>query len=695
MKDQVVGLKDKGYNNVVCLNSELSLIERETEIEKIREGITNILYLSPELLLSYDISTFIGERKIGLLVIDEAHLVTTWGRDFRVDYWYLGHFIRKIRKYSPHRFPVLSVTATAVYDPHGLNDMVFETLDSLALDNAIKYIGKVRRDDINFSISHQKITGGHEEYKIRLTGQRINEFCKKKEKTIVYCPWTSQITPIRGQVDSKFRDMVQVYYGRLDSAIKEEGYTRFRDGSSSVMIATKAFGMGVDIDDITTVYHHAPSGHLADYIQEIGRLARRSDLTGKAQIDYTNKDLKYHRILFGLSSIKQYQVSMVLDKLSKIYKHKKTRNLLVSVNDFEYIFNFDKVDVDQKVKSALLLLEKDLFAKYRYNVLIVRPKSLFTTGYIQIPFADLENFKSKYGNYIKPISNYRKENKGLKVFVLALDKLWEDNFSSKSFPMIKREFFDGTLFQNDFPSYKPQLKISYVIEDEPEVTFNNLTTIFQQIEQCLSEFDGFFSKNDLIGKLKKRLNNSVLSKRIADLILSIYSDPGSTNHGINRHFPADCFIQSRRTDHEYSYRIIRNSYSQVMASMRSTFFDLFKVEHNNKTQTVFIPSDSIKGIGKKFVKMAYVLETFNLGSYEIAGGESPAIFIRINDPVKIDWLSKVDYENSILTGIKNRFETSAKIMEYFFTHDLTDQERWDFIEDYFLGALTEDLLQEN
>lgn len=697
MKDQVVGLKQRGYNNVVCLNSELSLVDRESEIEKIKSGETNILYLSPELLLSYDLTMFLGERKLGLLVIDEAHLVTTWGRDFRVDYWYLGSFIRKIRKYTEFKFPVLAVTATAVYDPNGVNDMVFETLDSLSMDPVIKYLGKVRRDDINFDINQVQIQSGHEEQKIRLTASRISDYIQNNEKVIVYCPWTRQIGPIRDQLQKEQRELVQVYYGNLDSSNKEESYNRFRSGQARVMISTKAFGMGVDIDDITVVYHHAPSGHLADYVQEIGRLARRSDLTGTAAIDFNKKDLKFTKILFGLSSIKQYQVAMVLNKLNNIYKIKKSRNMLVSVNDFEYIFNFDNVDVEQKVKSALLLLEKDLLNKYRYNVLIVRPKSLFTSAYIKLSSDQIEIFQNKYGKYLRPISNERVESKGQKIFVIELDKLWEDLYSKKSFPLVKKEYFDGTLFEAEV-NYKPQLRIKYTLYKNVNDGFNDLTTYFDIIHRCFSQMNGFFGKNDFITKIKSDhvtiqlgLDNLFI-KRIADLILSIYSDPGKPDKFNKMQIPADCFLQSRRVDHEYEYRIINKAYPKVRAMLRQTFYNVFNGTLDQLEQTVFISTDTIGNKNRSVIRLAYILETFNIGTYEMSGGEVPAIFIRINDPVKINWLARNDYENEILKGVEGRQKISVKIMEHFFTTNMDNNQRWEFIEDFFLGKQVDDLL---
>ena len=100
MYDQVENLKTlRSVDNAAYLNSDLSIVERDDIIEEIKNGTFDIVYMSPELLLSYSIDRFIGDRKIGLMAIDEAHLVTTWGKGFRVDYWYLGTHLAKLKKY--------------------------------------------------------------------------------------------------------------------------------------------------------------------------------------------------------------------------------------------------------------------------------------------------------------------------------------------------------------------------------------------------------------------------------------------------------------------------------------------------------------------------------------------------------------------------------------------------------------------
>ena len=99
MKDQVKSLESKGCHFAKTINSDISPIKKREILEQVAEGKCHILYISPETLLSRsDVDQLIGERKIGLFVVDEAHIVTTWGKQFRPDYWFLGDHVRKIRK---------------------------------------------------------------------------------------------------------------------------------------------------------------------------------------------------------------------------------------------------------------------------------------------------------------------------------------------------------------------------------------------------------------------------------------------------------------------------------------------------------------------------------------------------------------------------------------------------------------------
>ena len=141
MNDQVKNLTLKNYRRSETINSDISPIIKEQIIDKVAAGECDILYISPETLLGRsDIEQLIGDRTIGLIVIDEAHIVTTWGKQFRPDYWYLGDHLRKLRK--GHSFVIATFTATAIY--HGAEDMYDDTINSLHLRDPITYLGYVK-----------------------------------------------------------------------------------------------------------------------------------------------------------------------------------------------------------------------------------------------------------------------------------------------------------------------------------------------------------------------------------------------------------------------------------------------------------------------------------------------------------------------------------------------------------------------
>jgi len=444
MKDQVNAIiTERNFDKVAYINSELSLIDREKVIENCQSGEIDILYMSPELLLSYDIKHFIGERKLGLMVIDEAHLITTWGRDFRVDYWFLGNHIRKIRKFHKMSFPMVAVTATAIYG--GANDMVFDSIDSLAMRNPHIFIGQVKRNDITFAINnHERFSKNYDSNKLDQTVSFIKNIHEVGLKTLVYAPYTTHIRKILNKLNTEGLDIATGYYGSMTPELKELAFRQFKSGERKIMISTKAFGMGVDISDIELVYHHAPSGLLPDYVQEIGRVARKPEIQGFAALNYSSQDQRYTKALHGMSALRPYQIKEVLKKLHKAYiKNDKSRNLLLSVDDFGHIFE-NAIDLDQKVLTALMMIEKDYLAKNRFNVIIARPKKLFVKVFARITEEHFSIFRNKYPDTFRQLSSL---GNGNNIIEIDLDRLWYQNYNDKSFPKLKSEYYTGKLFK--------------------------------------------------------------------------------------------------------------------------------------------------------------------------------------------------------------------------------------------------------
>ncbi len=556
MKDQVSAIiSQRSFTRVAYINSEVSLLDRDNIIEKCKSGQIDILYMAPELLMSYDIRYFIGDRHIGLMVIDEAHLITTWGRDFRVDYWYIGNHINKIRKYSDQEFPMIAVTATAVYGGDK-NDMVFDTVDSLMMHTPHFFIGIVKRDDIEFIINnYDSETKGFDTAKIKQTTEFIRNVNDLGFKTLVYAPYTDQVRKITDAVNNGVDIAVKYYGGQLDSLSKEQAERAFRGNEKKVMVCTKAFGMGVDIPDIQVVYHHAPSGLLPDYVQEIGRVARDKDITGYAVLNYSPRDQKYSKQLYGMSSLKLFQLKAVLKKVYDTYRNNgNKRNMLLSVDDFAFAFN-DMDDIETKVKTALMMIEKDYLAKDRYNVLLARPKQLFTKVFASVSQSGYSELMKLYPKSTRKLID---RSTGDVIVLIDLNTLWTDNFSDKSFPILKRDYYMGKLFNGIEVS--PRIKVSYII-DNIEDTIEQITKALDVIKVFLiSQGFHFFEKDDMVTALKKYYDDRT-ARQLAAFVLASYSGRQTSFCG---GIEENAFLQEKPTTPR-QYKVFGNRYEGSFA----------------------------------------------------------------------------------------------------------------------------------
>ena len=676
MNDQVEGLEQR-YSGVATLNSNKTAREKDKILNDIRSGKTNILYLSPELLLSYSIQMFIGERKIGLFVIDEAHTVTTWGRDFRVDYWFLGDYIANCQRVLKYRFPIFAVTATAVWDPSKKNDMVFDTIRSLNMDPCKKYIGVVRRDNIIFDICNPIIPSNYMDFKMRLTSDVVHASINEKRKTIVYFPYVSNIYQYLRREDEtggEYAQQIAQYHSRLDPRFKVKNASHFRSGECPVMCATKAFGMGIDVSDISLVYHFSPTGNLSDYVQEIGRLARNPEITGIAKIDFTPQDFRFTRTLHGLSAIRHYQLNAVLKKLMELYRKKgEKRNMLINADDFSFIFAGKGVDYDQKLKSCLLLISNDLLNKFHFHSLIVRPKNLFTEMYLKINGGKYADFLNKYRRFIKH------EDDAAEVVVLDCEKLWNEHYIDKSFPSFKHDIYEGKIFRGFDVVNIIYLELN--LNNKVSTTQKGLEDFFKQAERIL----------DMMAATRKRLPIEDIERMLpvsydrekketfVETFKSLYvsfREDGEEDDDVY------CNIYHTNASTSESIQLMRHGYERV----KLFYMDAYRKYVDSQELVSYCDKNS------PLLLLAQLLNSLNLAVYTRSGGANPSIFVRINNPVKLGEMVRDGYyRNAILNNIYERFQYSEKIFSYFFTTKMTDAMRWDFIEDYFLGA-SEDIL---
>lgn len=688
MTDQVEILhKQRHYDKVEFLNSDLTLIDRDKIIDSCKKGDIDILYLSPELLLSYDIHYFLGERKLGLLIVDEAHLITTWGRDFRVDYWFLGNHINKIRKFNNYMFPMVALTATAVYG--GVNDMVFDSINSLNMHDPHKFIGNVRRSNIEFVLNtHDDYTSGsYDQNKETETIDFIKGIHELGIKGIVYAPYTRHINRLKDKADEIDPSMVVAYYGSMQRDQQQYSYQAFRNNDCKIMISTKAFGMGVDIPDIQVVYHHAPSGLLPDYIQEIGRAARKEDIQGFAALTFSKSDLRYSKQLFGISSLKTFQLQEVLRKIVRCFNNNgKKRNMLVAANDFAYIFNTEE-EIDQKVATALMMIEKDYLVKTRFNVLIARPKKLFTKVYARTTDIGVDRLRKLYGDCFTEIRTVKNTYHTIE---LNLDKIWSNHFSDKSFPQLKSEFYKQRFLYEQNIELVPQIKVSITIEQPYQTVLHEIQSVMDSISEVFSQFryrGQFFSESEFVEILSLKLSHKYNAEKIADFILSTYSGYMSSANTLE----GDSFLQQRHQGTNMQYQVFSSNYAAKATQLLKT---LSKLYENDERQTV-VRYLSINELPlKNHIRLGSLLEIMNLGMFETSGGDDPKIFLRLNDPRRIEKDSNSpNYKNTILDSVKNRHTVSCQIFEHFFTNYFSNEKRWDLIEDFFLGMSNDEIFE--
>lgn len=699
MKDQVENLKQRGVKSACFLNSDLSFIEKKRYIEKIKNGEKSIIYLSPELLQgSTDINAIIGEREIGLIVIDEAHTVSTWGKNFRIDYLLIGNYVKKIEAYKKYNFPILALTATAIYG--GESDTVHEILKELKIDSCHSFIGEVRKDNIKFKINKfNPAEGSYNFLKEEKTRQRIKEKIQENKKTIFYFPYAKHVSETYEGMSNELKQKVSCYTGKIDSSERTSEQSEFKDNKKRVMLATKAFGMGVDIPDIENIYHYGLSGDLADYVQEIGRCARNKDKEGIAEIDYNKLDLKYPKILRRISGVKQWQIRLVIEKLFELYKLNNYKSsFLISVESFSHIFMEKNQDLEKKVKQALLFLEKDLLEKYTIPVVIARPKAFFSSLYVVIKKEKEEEILNEKNKefFVKVMnceenSRIRKEfdyrGEEVEIFVydtgdiyeFKVSDYWEKYYENISFPEFIRSFFKGEVFDSEFVSNRIKLKIE--LTNDKNKVYSELEYYIDNIYNVLSKIKGYFTKDELEERLKYELkiNNKTFIRKLTNIILTYSYVVNISSKDIGYKFLR---VKKDLENNEEKYILVSGNFRKFRTAILRSFTEMFESKKENNVFIKYISKES------RFLEVTTLIQALELGSFEVTGGNTPKIFFRVNDPTKLEYLSKNNtYTNSILSNIEKIGKKADRILEEFFSNDMNDIERWNYIENYFLGRI--------
>lgn len=349
MKDQVDNLYKKGITTAAYINSLLNPIERKDTIDRVLNGNVDILYIAPESLRSRTIERLLLKRQVVRFVIDEAHCFSTWGHDFRVDYLYIGDFIKNLmkKKELTRTIPVSCFTATAKQD---------------VIDDIKNYFN----DKLDLSMKIFKTESGRKnlEYNVIKVDEEEDRYYKLRNllegdssPTIIYASRTKIINKLHERLN-KDNFKASKFHGKMDNDEKILNQNEFMEGKTNIMVATNAFGMGVDKDDVKVVIHFNISDSLENYVQEAGRAGRDEKINANCYILYNENDLDQHFELLRNSKISRNEIAQVWTGIKK--ETNKRDNFTKTSLEIAKLtgWDIDQIhDVETRVKTSILALE--------------------------------------------------------------------------------------------------------------------------------------------------------------------------------------------------------------------------------------------------------------------------------------------------------------------------------------------------
>ena len=373
MADQVAGLEAKGIGCCVTINGLLSMPERADALDRVRLGDAGIVLAAPEQLRSVSFRRALDQREIGGWVLDEAHCLSRWGHDFRPDYRYVGRFIRE-KAGDEAVPPVLCLTATA--KPDVKTDIVEYFQEELGIDLKV-FDGGAQRTNLEFVVVQTSI--GEKSADVH---QILDADLPADEPggAIVYCATRRHSEELAEFLQAKGMKADHFHAG-LPPETKKNVQESFIRGDLRAIVATNAFGMGIDKPDVRLVIHADIPGSLENYLQEAGR-AGRDQQRARCVLLYTQDDVERQFGMSARSRLTRREIHGVLRALRNLDRKKRLGGQVEATageilgEDEERAFERDSNTDDNRVRTAVAWLEEAVLLTREENRVQVFPSSL-------------------------------------------------------------------------------------------------------------------------------------------------------------------------------------------------------------------------------------------------------------------------------------------------------------------------------
>ena len=377
MADQVTAMRRQGITCATTINGLISMPERAEALAHIRLGDAGIVLVAPEQLRNRSFRKAIAGRRIGAWVVDEAHCLSKWGHDFRPDYRYVARYIAE--HHGEESAPILCLTATAKHD---VVEDIREHFDQTLQARLEIVDGGAERRNLKFVVMPTSAS------------QRIEHIHRAVEDAlgragsggaIVYCT-TKRNTEETAQALADKGLSAQHFHSGLSPERKREIQRGFHEGDIDVVVATNAFGMGIDKPDVRAVVHAEIPGSLESYLQEAGR-AGRDGAHAHCLLLFEPGDAEQQFSLTARSRLERRDIQAVLRAIRRLDRrrmrhHGDTEDSVIAtageilLEDEDGEFARDSATDDDRVRTAIAWLEESKLARRDENHTSVFPSSL-------------------------------------------------------------------------------------------------------------------------------------------------------------------------------------------------------------------------------------------------------------------------------------------------------------------------------